>query len=234
MVGVVGAGHIKVGWVGGAAARLWVGATAAATLIHSGWKLGSAFAAAALLWLQVWCPQPQAGHPQNSNHRTTPLQGIARYWPRSGDPETAEMVRKYLKAPQEEAPSPYLTAAVGTAVLGTIAYRRPRAAALFAGAVALMTAPYLGFMVGSLLCMGQAALLTGLLAALLRRLQKGGQAAALLTQPNDRAQVITVNRFSKFATKLVGTVETMDASGEGVAGFEPGWSSSVSGDDWSS
>jgi hypothetical protein len=57
-----------------------------------------------------------------------------------------ERVQSYLQAPQEDVTSPWLTAAVGGAVLGTIAYRRPRAAALFAGAVALSMAPYAGFL----------------------------------------------------------------------------------------
>lgn len=49
------------------------------------------------------------------------------------------------QAPAEEG-SPWLTAALTGAVLGTIAYRRPRAAGFFVGAVALATAPALGFM----------------------------------------------------------------------------------------
>jgi len=52
-----------------------------------------------------------------------------------------------LQVPKQDEASPYLTGAVTAAVLGTIAYRRPKALAIFAGMVALMTAPYLGFMV---------------------------------------------------------------------------------------
>lgn len=48
------------------------------------------------------------------------------------------------QAPDDESGSPYLTGAVFAATVGTIAYRRPRAAALFAGAIALSMAPYLG------------------------------------------------------------------------------------------
>lgn len=48
------------------------------------------------------------------------------------------------QAPEEDTASPYLTGAVFAATVGTIAYRRPRAAALFAGAIALSMAPYLG------------------------------------------------------------------------------------------
>lgn len=48
------------------------------------------------------------------------------------------------QAPAEDG-SPWLTAALTGVVLGTIAYRRPRAAGFFVGAVALATAPFLGF-----------------------------------------------------------------------------------------
>ena len=66
-------------------------------------------------------------------------------------------MQRYLQAPQDEAGSPWLTAAAGAAVLGTIAYRRPRAAAMFAGGVALVTAPYLGFMVATVNRFGKVA-----------------------------------------------------------------------------
>lgn len=49
-----------------------------------------------------------------------------------------------MQAPAEDG-SPWLTAALTGMVLGTIAYRRPRAAGFFVGAVALATAPFLGF-----------------------------------------------------------------------------------------
>lgn len=52
-----------------------------------------------------------------------------------------------MQVPKQDEASPYLTGAVTCAVLGTIAYRRPKALAIFAGMVALATAPYLGFMV---------------------------------------------------------------------------------------
>ena len=65
----------------------------------------------------------------------------------AGEQSTEERVRAYLQPPREEQGSPWVTAAASAAVLGTIAYRRPRAAALFVGACALMMAPYLGFMV---------------------------------------------------------------------------------------
>jgi hypothetical protein len=65
----------------------------------------------------------------------------------AGEQSTEERVRAYLQPPREEQGSPWVTAAASAAVLGTIAYRRPRAAAVFAGACALMMAPYLGFMV---------------------------------------------------------------------------------------
>ena len=79
-------------------------------------------------------------------------QGISRYWEHAGDAETEEAVERYLRAPEEDRASPHLGAAMTAAVLGTIAYRRPRAAALFCGAVALMSAPYLGFMASGLGC----------------------------------------------------------------------------------
>ncbi|KAI7842179.1 hypothetical protein COHA_004200 [Chlorella ohadii] len=118
------------------------------------------------------------------------IRGIARDWARAGDPETEELVNKYLQVPKQDEASPYLTGAVTAAVLGTIAYRRPKALAIFAGMVALMTAPYLGFM------------------------------------------VVTVNRFGRFADKLVRTVDTMDASGS--SGFESGgWAAEGGGaDEW--
>jgi len=52
-----------------------------------------------------------------------------------------------LQVPADEEGNPWLSAALTVGVLGTIAYRRPRAAAFFAGAVTLMAAPYLGFAV---------------------------------------------------------------------------------------
>lgn len=50
-------------------------------------------------------------------------------------------------------------------------------------------------------------------------------------------QVVTVNRFSRFASKLVSTVETMDAErgGAGGPGFDSGWGGSGGGSgasDW--
>lgn len=118
------------------------------------------------------------------------IRGIARNWERAGYPETGELVSKYLQMPKQEEASPYLTGAVTVAVLGTIAYRRPKALAVFAGMVALATAPYLGFM------------------------------------------VVTINRFGRFASKLVSTVETMDASGS--TSFESGgWAAEGGGgDEW--
>ncbi|KAI3438880.1 hypothetical protein D9Q98_001295 [Chlorella vulgaris] len=104
------------------------------------------------------------------------LKGIEHYWPEAGADATEATVQQYMQAPREDKGSPWLTGAVGAAVLGTIGYRRPKAAAMFAGAVAFATAPYFGFM------------------------------------------IVTVNRFSKFASKLVNTVEMMDAGGEGSAG----------------
>ncbi|EFN57831.1 hypothetical protein CHLNCDRAFT_143259 [Chlorella variabilis] len=118
------------------------------------------------------------------------IKGITRHWAEAGEPATEERVQRYLQAPQDEAGSPWLTAAAGAAVLGTIAYRRPRAAAMFAGGVALVTAPYLGFM------------------------------------------VVTVNRFGKFAAKLVNTAEMMDAGGGDGFGDDlsmAGWSAEESG-----
>ena len=60
---------------------------------------------------------------------------------------TIHTLRCPLQVPKQDEASPYLTGAVTAAVLGTIAYRRPKALAVFAGMVALVTAPYLGFMV---------------------------------------------------------------------------------------
>lgn len=119
------------------------------------------------------------------------IKGITRYWPVAGDPDTEAKVQRYLQAPADEAASPWVSAAVTGVVLGTIAYRRPKAAAFFLGAVTLMTAPYLGFM------------------------------------------AVTVNRFGKFASKLVDTVDTMDASGFG-GDQDSGWAASGSkgGDEW--
>jgi hypothetical protein len=74
------------------------------------------------------------------------LKGIGKYFAEAGEPATEARVQAFLQAPHDDRGSPWVTAAAGAAVLGTIAYRRPRAAALFAGAVALTTAPYLGFM----------------------------------------------------------------------------------------
>ena len=129
--------------------------------------------------------------PRCCGHR--PAQGILRDWPTAGDLATAERVQSLLAPPDAGAAGNYAATALTTAVFGTIAFRRPRAAAFFAGAVALMTAPYLGFM------------------------------------------FVTVNRFSKFAGKLVSTVETMDAGGSG-SGFEAGWAGEGGGggggDDW--
>ncbi|KAL4434176.1 hypothetical protein ABPG75_000617 [Micractinium tetrahymenae] len=118
------------------------------------------------------------------------IKGITRYWDVAGEPATEAKVQRYLQAPAEES-SPWLTAALTGVVLGTIAYRRPRAAGFFVGAVALATAPYLGFM------------------------------------------AVTVNRFSKFATKLVDTVNSMDAAGACFGGQEGDWAAgNGSTDEW--
>ena len=88
-----------------------------------------------------------------------------------------------LQVPKQDEASPYLTGAVTAAVLGTIAYRRPKALAIFGGMVALMTAPYLGFMVITVnrfgrVSWGQGQLLLG------QQTGEGGGSVALLLPPS--------------------------------------------------
>jgi hypothetical protein len=85
--------------------------------------------------------------PRKTSQASAPLQGIEHYWPEAGADATEATVQQYMQAPREDKGSPWLTGAVGAAVLGTIGYRRPKAAAMFAGAVAFATAPYFGFMI---------------------------------------------------------------------------------------
>ena len=138
VVGVVGAGHIKVGAGQAGVSFRWseggVGHWSQQCTSHSG--------------MRPPLPLPEL-RPATSDcpPACLPGQGIAHYWPVAGEQSTAERVQAYLQPPREEQGSPWVTAAAGAAVLGTFAYRRPRAAAMFAGACALMMAPYLGFMV---------------------------------------------------------------------------------------
>jgi hypothetical protein len=76
--------------------------------------------------------------------------GIRRLWPRGGDAALAARAREYAQLPPGAGPPGALSAAATAGALGFIAWRRPRAAAAFAGLVTLATAPYLGFAVVSM------------------------------------------------------------------------------------
>ena len=132
--------------------------------------------------------------------------------------------------PQQDEPSPYLTMALTGAVLGTIAYRRPKAFGMFAGMCALMTAPYLGFMVVTV--------------NRFSRVRDGawgglgcpGRMLIVVTLPPNAACVTCFASLCffvlQFASKLVATVDTMDATGS--SGFEGnGWGAEGGGgDEW--
>lgn len=85
------------------------------------------------------------------------VKGIEKWWPEAGSPALEQRVQEYMSDPQREEGSPRLTAVATAGVLGLIAYRRPKAAAFFVGAVSLMTAPYVGFAVASMNRFGQLA-----------------------------------------------------------------------------
>lgn len=143
-----------------------------------------------ILARRLWeAGQETAGQPVVGVVGAGHIKGITRYWDVAGEPATEAKVQRFLQAPAEDG-SPWLTAALTGMVLGTIAYRRPRAAGFFVGAVALATAPFLGF------------------------------------------TAVTVNRFSKFATKLVDTVNSMDAGAPSFGDQEGGWAAGGGADEW--
>lgn len=73
------------------------------------------------------------------------IPGIQRYWPSSGSQEAALKVMEYSSLPPgEESPS-LAGMAITASLLGFLAYRRPKATAIFLGAAAVFTAPTLGF-----------------------------------------------------------------------------------------
>ena len=75
------------------------------------------------------------------------VRGIVKYWNVVGSPEAAARVDEYCQLPPGVGPPSVVGMALTTGVLGFMAYRRPKAMAVFGGAVALATAPYLGFSV---------------------------------------------------------------------------------------
>ncbi|KAL4430133.1 hypothetical protein ABPG77_004915 [Micractinium sp. CCAP 211/92] len=143
-----------------------------------------------ILARRLWeAGQETAGQPVVGVVGAGHIKGITRYWDEAGEPATEAKVQRFLQAPAEDG-SPWLTAALTGVVLGTIAYRRPRAAGFFVGAVALATAPFLGF------------------------------------------TAATVNRFSKFATKLVDTVDSMDGGAPPFGDQGGGWGPGGGTDEW--
>lgn len=204
--------------------------------------------------------------PCNQKLAATPLRWLLHSWMPSI--HVAPIHLCPLQMPKQEEASPYLTGAVTVAVLGTIAYRRPKALAVFAGMVALATAPYLGFMVVTINrfgrvswgCGGSAAaaaaapiaasavLRCGVAAAVLcchccrcRRLFSACLVVAIsarlcvgpaLQTPSPTCPHSRLLFTRQFASKLVSTVETMDASGS--TSFESGgWAAEGGGgDEW--
>lgn len=135
-------------------------------------------------------------------HSPAHPQGITKYWPEAGDPALADKAQAYLRSPADEEEHPYLGLGLSALAFGTIAYRRPRVAAFFAGAVALMSAP----------CEG-APTLAPCCSAGLRRLPGAGPwgpRGLRCRTPTHSARppaadlgfmVVTVNRFGKASLK---------------------------------
>jgi pheromone shutdown protein TraB len=73
------------------------------------------------------------------------VKGIQRYWDAAGTLEAAQRADEFLQLPPGEGPPSMVGVAVTGAVLGWMAYRRPKAMAIFAGAVTVMTVPYVAF-----------------------------------------------------------------------------------------
>jgi hypothetical protein len=78
------------------------------------------------------------------------VRGIQKYWNVAGTPDAAARVAEYSRLPPGEGPPSLFGLAVTGGVMAWISYRRPKAAMLFGGAIALATAPYLGFSVFSM------------------------------------------------------------------------------------
>jgi hypothetical protein len=75
------------------------------------------------------------------------IRGIQKYWEMAGTEEAGVKAEEYCRLPPGEGPPSAVGMAFTGGVLGYLAYRRPRAAAVFVGVVTLATAPYLGFSV---------------------------------------------------------------------------------------
>lgn len=75
------------------------------------------------------------------------VRGIQRHWAEAGTPEMHAQVEEYMRPPRGEGTPSALGVAFTGGVVGYIAYRRPKAAGVFLGAMALATAPYLVFSV---------------------------------------------------------------------------------------
>ena len=78
------------------------------------------------------------------------VRGIQKYWPVAGTPEAETRAKEYSALPPGEGPPSLIGMAFTFGVLGYLAYRRPKAATFFGGAIVLATAPYLGFSVVSM------------------------------------------------------------------------------------
>lgn len=78
------------------------------------------------------------------------IRGIRKYWNVAGSTDAAMKAEEYSRLPPGEGPPSFLGLAVTGGVMGWLTYRRPKAAALFGGAIALATAPYLAFSVFSM------------------------------------------------------------------------------------
>jgi hypothetical protein len=122
------------------------------------------------------------------------VRGIQKYWNVSGTPDAAMRAEEYSRLPPGEGPPSLVGLTITGGVMAYIAYRRPKAAALFGGAIALATAPYLGF------------------------------------------SVVSMRKFTNFATKLAKASEMIDSSGDMLnGGSGDGWAdegNSGNGSDW--
>jgi hypothetical protein len=78
------------------------------------------------------------------------IRGIQKYWNVAGSTDAAMRAEEYSQLPPGEGSPSFFGLAVTGGVMAWIAYRRPKAAALFGGAIALATTPYLGFCVFSM------------------------------------------------------------------------------------